>query len=62
MLTTTFHWAKGYGLPNHEREGVTTPPIFRLRAVIGYLGVEQLETHTTDFPPYTEEWQFASIQ
>ena len=58
-------WAKGNGLPNYERDGVTTPT-FRLRAVIKYndsanrqYGTEEF---TADFSPCTEEWQFASIE
>ena len=58
-------WAKGYGLPDHERDGVETPQ-FRLRAVIKYndstykeYGTEEF---TADFSPCTEEWQFASVQ
>ena len=58
-------WAKGYGLPNHEREGVNTPQ-FRLRAVIKYndtlYGETGTETFTADFSPCTEEWQFACVQ
>ena len=34
-------WAKGYGLPNHERDGVTTPT-FRLRAVVKYYDMAEL--------------------
>ncbi|MBR4016260.1 MAG: RHS repeat protein, partial [Oscillospiraceae bacterium] len=54
-------WAKGYGLPNHEREGVNTPT-FRLRADIKYKNLWQVETHTADFSPCTEEWQLASVE
>ena len=58
-------WAKGYGLPNHEREGITTPT-FRLRAVVYYYDTYYREygseTFTADFSPCTEEWQFASVQ
>ncbi len=58
-------WAKGYGLPNHERDGVTTPT-FRLRAVVKYYDTSYreygTETFTADFSPCTEEWQFASVQ
>jgi len=58
-------WAKGYGLPNHDREGVNTPT-FRLRAVVNYsdrvAGESNSETFTADFSPCTEEWQFASVQ
>ena len=59
-------WAKGWGLPNHEREDVKNAPRFRLRAVIHYkdtyyneFGTEEF---TADFSPATEEWQFASVQ
>ena len=59
-------WAKGYGLPDHEREGVDTPPVFRLRAVIKYYDTickeYGEETYTADFSPCTEEWQYASVQ
>ena len=58
-------WAKGYGLPDRERDGVIAPK-FRLRAVIKYkdptykeYGTEEF---TADFSPCTEEWQFASVQ
>ena len=34
--------AKGYGLPNHERDGVTTPT-FRLRAVVKYYDTSYIE-------------------
>ena len=58
-------WAKGYGLPNHERDGVTTPK-FRLRAVVKYYDSTYreygTEEFTADFSPCTEEWQFASVQ
>ena len=58
-------WAKGYGLPNHEREGITTPT-FRLRAVVYYYDTYYREygseTFTADFSPCSEEWQFASVQ
>ena len=58
-------WAKGNGLPNHEREGLEAP-VFRLRAVIKYNDVayEQYDTeeYVADFSPCTEDWQFASIQ
>ena len=53
-------WAKGYGIPVHERDGLSTP-VFRLRALITYTnGTTQAET--ADFSPSTEEWQFASVQ
>lgn len=58
-------WAKGYGLPNHERDGVKTPA-FRLRAVLKYNDAAYqeygTEEFTADFSPCTEEWQFASVQ
>ncbi len=54
-------WAKGYGLPNHERDGVEIPT-FRLRADIKYKGLAEPETHTADFSPCTEEWQLASVE
>lgn len=59
-------WAKGYGLPNHDREDVTNAPRFRLRAIIKYYDTEYkeygTEEFTADFSPCTEEWQFASVQ
>ena len=59
-------WAKGYGLPNYDREDVTNAPRFRLRAVIQYYDTVYKEygseEFTADFSPCTEEWQFASIQ
>ena len=59
-------WAKGYGLPNHDREDVTNAPRFRLRAVIKYYDTSYreygTEEFTADFSPCTEEWQFASVQ
>ena len=58
-------WAKGYGLPNHERDGVPAPT-FRLRAVIGYYDTYYreygTEEYTADFSPCTEEWQFAAVE
>ena len=58
-------WAKGYGLPNHERAGCNAPR-FRLRAVIKYYDTAYkeygTEEFTADFSPCTEEWQFASVQ
>ena len=58
-------WAKGYGLPTHERNGIATPT-FRLRAVVYYndSGYHDYSTEefTADFSPCTEEWQFASVQ
>lgn len=59
-------WAKGYGLPNHDRVDVTNAPRFRLRAVIKYYDTAYreygTEEFTADFSPCTEEWQFASVQ
>ena len=59
-------WAKGYGLPNHNREDITNTPRFRLRAVIKYYDTTYKEygtdEFTADFSPCTEEWQFASVQ
>ena len=59
-------WAKGYGLPNHDREDVTNAPRFRLRAEIKYYDTTYreygTEEFTADFSPATEEWQFASVQ
>ena len=59
-------WAKGYGLPKHERVDVANEPHFRLRAIIKYndsvykeYGTEEF---TADFSPCTEDWQFASVQ
>ena len=58
-------WAKGYGLPDYDRDGVTTPE-FRLRAVISYYDTYYKEYGSeefiADFCPCTEEWQFASVQ
>ena len=58
-------WAKGYGLPDHEREGVPAPT-FRLRAIVKYNDSKYreygTEEFTADFSPCTEEWQFASVQ
>ena len=58
-------WAKGYGLPNHDRADCTSPR-FRLRAVIKYndstYNEYETEEFTADFSPCTEEWQFASVQ
>ena len=53
-------WAKGWGLPNHEREDCPDST-FRLRAVITY-GDGSSQTVTADFSPCTEEWQFTSVQ
>lgn len=58
-------WAKGYGLPDYDRDGFTTPE-FRLRAVISYYDTYYKEYGSeefiADFCPCTEEWQFASVQ
>ena len=58
-------WAKGNGLPTHERKGLETP-VFRLRALIRYNddAYKQYDTeeYIADFSPSTEDWQFASIQ
>ena len=58
-------WAKGYGLPTHERDG-SIVPTFRLRAVIKYYdtyyGEYGTEEHIADFSSCTEEWQLASVQ
>ena len=53
-------WAKGYGLPMHERNG-SRVPTFRLRAKICYSD-GTTETHMADFSSCTEEWQFTSLQ
>ncbi len=53
-------WAKGYGLPNHERDGVETPT-FRLRADIKYVDAD-VETSYAEFSPCTSEWQLASVE
>ena len=58
-------WAKGYGLPAHEREGVNTPT-FRLRAVMKYHDTDYnefgTEEYVADFSPCTEDWQLASVE
>ena len=54
-------WAKGWGLPIHERVGITEDPLFRLRAALRYADGET-EEFTADFSPATEEWQPASVQ
>ena len=58
-------WAKGYGLPVHDRENVQQPT-FRLYAQINYYDVKYkeygTETFSADFSPRTEDWQFASVQ
>ncbi len=57
-------WAKGYGLPNHVREGCEDPQ-FRLRAVVHYNDADYedtgCETFTADFVPGIDEWQYASV-
>ena len=53
-------WAKGYGLPNHERDGAEMPT-FRLRAEIKYSNAET-EPYYAEFSPCTEEWQLASVE
>ena len=53
-------WAKGYGLPNHERDDAETPT-FRLRAEIKYSNAET-ETSYAEFSPCTSEWQLASVE
>lgn len=57
-------WAKGYGLPSHERKGVT--PTFRLRAVVKYYDTYYreygTEEHIAEFSPCTEEWQLTSVE
>ncbi len=53
-------WAKGYGLPDHEREGVSAP-CFRIYAAI-YYSDGKTEFHEARFSHCTEEWQFASVQ
>ena len=55
-------WAKGYGLPTHDRNTTDKIPTFRLRAAIYYLGETEPEEQFADFSPCTEEWQFASVQ
>jgi hypothetical protein len=54
-------WAMGYGLPNHERDGVEMPT-FRLRADIKYVGSTETEPYYAEFSPCTEEWQLASVE
>ena len=58
-------WARGCGLPDHERDGIATPT-FRLRAVVKYNDTfyqdYDTETFTAEFSPCTAEWQFASVQ
>ena len=53
-------WAKGWGLPTHERAGASTPT-FRLRAVVMYSN-NDTEEYMADFSPCTEEWQLASVE
>ncbi len=54
-------WAKGYGLPKNEREGLE-PPTFRLRAIIRYDDTTELEEHIAEFSPCTEDWQYTSVE
>ena len=54
-------WAKGYGIPNHERDDVNTPQ-FRLRAVVKYSDGNASEEYIAEFSPCTEEWQFTSVE
>ncbi len=55
-------WAKGFGLPDHEREGVENPT-FRIRAEIYYTdGTSADSPFSADFSPCTEEWQLASVE
>ncbi len=58
-------WAKGYGLPMHDRNG-SRIPTFRLRARVKYYDTTYkeygYEDFTADFSPCTEEWQFTSLQ
>ena len=53
-------WAKGYGIANHEREGLNTPK-FELRAEIAYKD-GSTESHIAEFCPRTDEWQLASVE
>ena len=53
-------WAKGNGLPDHERKGAKAPA-FRLRARIVYAD-GTAEDFTAPFSPSAEEWQFASVE
>ena len=58
-------WAKGYGLPMHDRNG-SRIPTFRLRARVKYYDTTYkeygTEDFTADFSPCTEEWQFTSLE
>ena len=54
-------WAKGYGLPDHEREDCPSPT-FRLRAKFYFIDGTTDDTNVAEFSPCTEEWQFASVQ
>ena len=58
-------WAKGCGIPVHDRDDMPAPQ-FRLRAVVHYndsdYGDTSEETFTADFSPCTEDWQYASVQ
>ena len=57
-------WAKGYGLPTHDRDGSVTPT-FRLRAIIKYNDSDYheygTEEYVADFSPCTDEWQMTSV-
>ncbi len=54
-------WAKGFGVPDHQRE-CAEDAIFRLRAKVVYADEsENEEPITADFSPCTEEWQFVSV-
>ena len=53
-------WAKGYGIANHEREGLNTPK-FELRAEIAYKD-GSTESHIAEFCSRTDEWQLASVE
>ena len=59
-------WAKGYGLPNHERENVAHAPQFCLRADIHYDESDgeahDVESFAAEFSPCTEEWQYTSVE
>ena len=54
-------WAAGYGISDHERDGLNTPK-FELRAVIYYTDGTTETVDPAKFSPCTEEWQFASVQ
>ena len=52
-------WAKGRGLPNHEREDVIAP---RFRISTDITDPSTGKVYAADFSPCTDEWQFASVQ